>query len=108
MPVLLQLPTGRFIATYKDLLSKYILIYYIYIYVTNINVYGSNYLNRLSHRRMYNEARKPTGGIRLSDFFQKIDIVQSKDNYDSFYRGLLTQKAQEQDEFITKEVCFIL
>lgn len=57
---------------------------------------------------MFNEARKLTGKIRLSDFFQRTDIVQKNDNYDSFYRGLLTQKAHEQDQYITKEVSNVL
>lgn len=57
---------------------------------------------------MVNEARKVTGKIRLSDFFQRIDIVQNKNNYDSFYRGLLTQSSQEQDQYVTEEVSKIL
>lgn len=36
----------------------------------------------------------------------RTDIVQQGDNYDSFTRGLLTQHAQGQDEFFTKEVFF--
>lgn len=48
--------------------------------------------------------RTVTSKIRLSDFFLKTDIVQRKDNYDSFTRGLLTQQAQDQDEFFTEEV----
>lgn len=53
---------------------------------------------------MFNEARKLTGKIRLSDFFQRIDIVQKNDNYNSFYRGLLTQNSNEQDQYFTEEV----
>lgn len=51
-----------------------------------------------------NEARKVTSRIRLSDFFLRSDIVQRKDNYDSFTRGLLSQHAQSQDQFFTVEV----
>lgn len=57
---------------------------------------------------MFNEARRVTKKIRLSDFFQRIDIVQKNDNYDSFYRGLLTQNANEQDQYFTEEVNHIL
>lgn len=53
---------------------------------------------------MFNEARRVTGSLRLSDVFSKTDMVQSNDNYDSFLRGMLTQKAQEQDQFVTNEV----
>lgn len=34
------------------------------------------------------------------------DIVQDKDNYDSLVRGMLTQHAQGQDQFFTKEVFY--
>jgi len=51
-----------------------------------------------------NEARQVKSKIRLSDFFQRTDIVQRGDNYDSFTRGLLTQIAQEQDQYYTSEV----
>jgi hypothetical protein len=50
------------------------------------------------------EARKITSKIRLSDYFFKPDIVQKQDNYDSFIRGLLKQKAQEVDQYFTEEV----
>lgn len=55
--------------------------------------------------RLVNEARKVTSKIRLSDFYLRSDIVQRKDNYDSFTRGLLTQPPQGQDQFFTEEVC---
>jgi len=44
--------------------------------------------------------------LRLSDFFLRSDVVQSKDNYDSFIRGMLTQHAQGQDQFFTTEVFY--
>jgi len=40
----------------------------------------------------------------MSDFFFKPDIVQRQDNYNSFTRGLLTQHAQEVDQYFTEEV----
>jgi len=58
----------------------------------------------LFHYRLVSEARKITSKIRLSDYFFKPDIVQKQDNYDSFTRGLLTQKAQEVDQYFTEEV----
>lgn len=54
--------------------------------------------------RLVSEARRVTSTIRLSDFYLRTDIVQRGNNYDSFTRGLLTQPAQEQDKFFTKEV----
>lgn len=54
--------------------------------------------------RLVDEDRKVTSKIRLRDYFFKPDIVQEKDNYDSFTRGLLTQHSQEQDEYYTEEV----
>ncbi|VVC25042.1 Hypothetical protein CINCED_3A001808 [Cinara cedri] len=53
---------------------------------------------------LMNEARRVTSRIRLSDFYFKTDIVQRNDNFDAFTRGLLTQRAQEQDQFFTEEV----
>jgi len=53
---------------------------------------------------LINEARQVKSKIRLSDFFQRTDIVQRGDNYDSFTRGLLSQIAQEQDQYYTSEV----
>uniref|UniRef100_A0A2S2NAX9 Peroxidase n=1 Tax=Schizaphis graminum TaxID=13262 RepID=A0A2S2NAX9_SCHGA len=53
---------------------------------------------------LVSEARKITSKIRLSDYFFKPDIVQKQDNFDSFTRGLLTQKAQEVDKYFTKEI----
>lgn len=53
---------------------------------------------------LVNEARNVTSKLRLGDFFQRTDIVQKKDNYDSFIRGLLSQIAQEQDQYYTSEV----
>lgn len=53
---------------------------------------------------MVDENRNVTSKIRLRDYFFKPDIVQEKDNYDSFTRGLLTQHSQEQDAFYTEEV----
>lgn len=51
-----------------------------------------------------NEDRRITSKIRLSDFFFRSDIVQKNDNYDSFTRGMLTQRSQSQDQFFTEEV----
>jgi len=53
---------------------------------------------------LVNEARQVKSKIRLSDFFQRTDIVQREDNFDSLTRGLLTQIAQEQDQYYTSEV----
>ncbi|XP_060871134.1 peroxidase-like isoform X1 [Metopolophium dirhodum] len=53
---------------------------------------------------LVSEARKITSRIRISDFFFKPDIVQRQDNYDSFTRGLLTQHAQEVDQYFTEEI----
>lgn len=47
-----------------------------------------------------------TSKIRLSDFYFRTDIVQRKENYDNFMRGMLTQHAQGQDQFFTEEVNF--
>lgn len=58
----------------------------------------------LFNYRLVSEARKITSKIRLSDFYFKPDIVQRQDNYDSFTRGLLTQPAQEVDQYYTVEV----
>lgn len=63
---------------------------------------------KLHSYSLYNESRKVTSKIRLSDFYLRSDIVQNKDNYDSFTRGLLTQNSQEQDEFFTEEVYTII
>ncbi|XP_060870430.1 peroxidase-like [Metopolophium dirhodum] len=53
---------------------------------------------------LVNEARQVKSKIRLSDFFQRTDIVQRGDNFDSLTRGLLTQISQEQDQYFTSEV----
>jgi len=57
---------------------------------------------------LINEARQVKSTIRLSDFFLRTDIVQRIDNYDSFIRGLLSQIAQEQDQYYTSEVCLMV
>lgn len=105
-PVLPPPPSGHSIATYKDLSSKEIYSCASYdnlifiIFFTNLDFL----LIWFVLCSLYNEARKITAKIRLSDFFLKTDVVQRKDNYDSFTRGLLTQHAQGQDEFFTEEV----
>lgn len=53
---------------------------------------------------LVSESRQTTSKLRLSDIFLRPDIVQSKDNYDSLVRGMLTQHAQGQDQFFTTEV----
>lgn len=85
----------------------YTVYYYSGNLVVNILCTDWYWLHRL-FCSLVNEARKVTSKIRLSDFFFKTDIVQRKDNYDNFLRGLLTQHSQEQDQFFTKEVnmCF--
>lgn len=55
---------------------------------------------------MVSEARLVTSKMRLSDFYIRTDIVQRKENYDNFMRGMLTQHAQGQDQFFTEEVSF--
>lgn len=56
---------------------------------------------------LVNESRQTTSKLRLSDIFLRPDIVQNKDNYDSLVRGMLTQHAQGQDQFFTKEVFYL-
>ncbi|XP_015374036.1 PREDICTED: peroxidase-like [Diuraphis noxia] len=53
---------------------------------------------------LVSESRQTTSKLRLSDIFLRSDIVQDKDNYDSLIRGMLTQHAQGQDQFFTKEI----
>ncbi|XP_060870138.1 peroxidase-like [Metopolophium dirhodum] len=53
---------------------------------------------------LVSESRQTTSTLRLSDIFLRPDIAQNKDNYDSLVRGMLTQHAQGQDQFFTKEI----
>lgn len=53
---------------------------------------------------LVDESRQTTSKLRLSDIFLRPDIAQNKDNYDSLVRGMLTQHAQGQDQFFTREV----
>jgi len=53
---------------------------------------------------LMSESRRVTSKLRLSDLFLRTDIVQKNDNYDSFFRGLITQHAHEQDQYITEEI----
>jgi len=48
-----------------------------------------------------------TSKIRLRDYYFIPEIVQKEDNYDHFSRGLLTQNAQDQDQYYTEEVYYI-
>jgi len=103
-PVLQAPHSDQFIAPYVALLSRYI------EYETNgdliycFRVHRNHIPSFFFYYRLVSEPRKITSKIRLGDFFFKPDIVQRQDNYDSFIRGLLTQHAQEVDQYFTEEV----
>lgn len=55
-------------------------------------------------RNLVDESGNVTSKIRLRDYYFIPEIVQKEDNYDRFSRGLLTQNAQDQDQYYTEEV----
>jgi len=56
---------------------------------------------------LVDESGNVTSKIRLRDYYFIPEIVQNEDNYDRFSRGLLTQNAQDQDQYYTEEVYYI-
>ncbi|XP_026813543.1 peroxidase-like [Rhopalosiphum maidis] len=55
-------------------------------------------------RNLVDESGNVTSKILLRNYYFIPEIVQMKDNYDHLSRGLLTQNAQDQDQFFTEEV----
>nr|CAD7442712.1 unnamed protein product [Timema bartmani] len=56
------------------------------------------------HLRMVTEARDTTNVLRLSDHFNRPEVIRVRDNFDSLTRGLTTQKMMEADQFFTTEL----
>nr|CAD7590042.1 unnamed protein product [Timema genevievae] len=56
------------------------------------------------HLRMVTEARDTTSVLRLSDHFNRPEVIRARDNFDSLTRGLTTQKMMETDQFFTTEL----
>lgn len=57
---------------------------------------------------LVDESGNVTSKIRLRDYYFIPEIVQKKDNYDHFSRGLLTQNAQDQDHTTQKKYILYL
>nr|CAD7260308.1 unnamed protein product [Timema shepardi] len=56
------------------------------------------------HLRMVTEARGTSNVLRLSDHFNRPQVIRARDNFDSLTRGLTTQKMMETDQFYTAEL----
>jgi len=56
---------------------------------------------------LVDESGNVTSKILLRNYYFIPEIVQRKDNYDHLSRGLLTQNAQDQDQYFTEEVYHI-
>ncbi|CAG2053635.1 unnamed protein product, partial [Timema podura] len=54
--------------------------------------------------RMVTEARDTTSVLRLSDHFNRPEVIRARDNFDSLTRGFTTQKMMETDQFFTTEL----
>uniref|UniRef100_A0A8D8HKF4 Peroxidase n=4 Tax=Culex pipiens complex TaxID=518105 RepID=A0A8D8HKF4_CULPI len=53
---------------------------------------------------LVSEVRKPTGSLRLSDWFNRPSIIEAGDNYDFLTRGLATQPEELTDRNFDAEI----
>jgi len=55
-------------------------------------------------RRLFDEHRSSFSALRLSDHFNRPQIIEEGNNFDDLARGMHTQPQEASDKFFTKEV----
>jgi hypothetical protein len=53
---------------------------------------------------LYDEHRSSFDALRLSDHFNRPQIIEEGNNFDDLARGMHTQPQEASDKFFTKEV----
>jgi len=54
--------------------------------------------------RLFDEHRSSFSALRLSDHFNRPQIIEQGNNFDDLARGMHTQPQEASDKFFTKEV----